>query len=105
MSSRGWRPAALAWTALARDPAVDLHRGPLPTPFYLWHYPVLILVWQASRHALPVGFNLALLAGALLLSDLTFDLYENPLRFARFLSGCVPCDGGGLDVRGRSSRC
>ena len=55
--------------------------------FYLWHYPVLILVWQASGHVLGVGVNLALLAGAFLLSDLTFDFYENPLRFARWLRG------------------
>lgn len=55
--------------------------------FYLWHYPVLILVWQASGHVLPFGDNLALLAGAFLLSDLTFYLYENPLRLARWLRG------------------
>ena len=55
--------------------------------FYLWHFPVLILVWQAAGHVLPAGVNLALLVGAFLLSDLTFDFYENPLRFARWLRG------------------
>jgi peptidoglycan/LPS O-acetylase OafA/YrhL len=53
--------------------------------FYLWHYPVLIVVWRASGHELPWGENLGLLAGALALSALTFELYENPLRFAKWL--------------------
>ena len=55
--------------------------------FYLWHYPVLVLVWQAAGHRLPVLINLALLGGALILSALTYTCYENPLRFARWLRG------------------
>jgi peptidoglycan/LPS O-acetylase OafA/YrhL len=55
--------------------------------FYLWHYPVLILVWQAAGRVLPVLDNLALLGGALMLSALTYACYENPLRFARWLRG------------------
>ncbi len=55
--------------------------------FYLWHYPVLILTWQAAGRVLPVYVNLILLAGAFVLSALTYAVYENPLRFARWLRG------------------
>jgi peptidoglycan/LPS O-acetylase OafA/YrhL len=55
--------------------------------FYLWHYPVLVIVWQAAGHVLPVPDNLALLLGAFVLSTVTFHFYENPLRFARWLRG------------------
>ncbi len=55
--------------------------------FYLWHYPALILVWQASGRVLPVGINLVLLTGAFMLSALTYKVYENRLRFARWLRG------------------
>ncbi|MDE3134575.1 MAG: acyltransferase [Acidobacteriota bacterium] len=55
--------------------------------FYLWHYPALVIVWQAAGHVLPVAANLGLLAGAFGLSALTFHFYENPLRFARWLRG------------------
>ena len=55
--------------------------------FYLWHYPTLVIAWQAAGHVLPVGDNLALLAGAFALSAVTFHFYENPLRFARWLRG------------------
>jgi peptidoglycan/LPS O-acetylase OafA/YrhL len=55
--------------------------------FYLWHYPALVICWAAAGHVLPVGENLALLAGAFALSVVTFQCYENPLRFARWLRG------------------
>ena len=55
--------------------------------FYLWHYPTLIICWQAAGHELSVADNLALLCGAFLLSAVTFQFYENPLRFARWLRG------------------
>jgi len=55
--------------------------------FYLWHYPTLIVGWQLAGHVLPVADNVALLAGAFALSALTFQFYENPLRFARWLRG------------------
>ncbi len=55
--------------------------------FYLWHYPVLIISWQLAGRVLPATDNVALLAGAFLLSALTFHFYENPLRFARWLRG------------------
>ncbi|HEX3803450.1 MAG TPA: acyltransferase family protein [Solirubrobacteraceae bacterium] len=55
--------------------------------FYLWHYPTLVLVWQAAGHPLSVGANLGLLTCAFALSALTYHFYENPLRHARFLHG------------------
>ncbi len=55
--------------------------------FYLWHFPTLIISWQLAGHVLPVADNLGLLAGALVLSAVTFRFYENPLRFARWLRG------------------
>jgi peptidoglycan/LPS O-acetylase OafA/YrhL len=55
--------------------------------FYLWHYPALILVWQAAGRVLPVSTNLVLLIGAFMLSALTYKFYENRLRFARWLRG------------------
>ncbi len=54
--------------------------------FYLWHFPVLILVWRASGRELGWGENIGLLAGALALSAVTYQLYENPLRFASWLA-------------------
>jgi hypothetical protein len=55
--------------------------------FYLWHYPALILVWQAAGRVLPVSTNLVLLTGAFMLSAFTYKFYENRLRFARWLRG------------------
>ena len=55
--------------------------------FYLWHYPVLILAWEAAGRVLPTATNLALLAGAFVISIATYACYENPLRSARWLEG------------------
>jgi peptidoglycan/LPS O-acetylase OafA/YrhL len=55
--------------------------------FYLWHYPVLIITWQAVGRVLPAGDNIALLVGAFALSSVTYALYENPLRFASWMGG------------------
>ena len=55
--------------------------------FYLWHYPALILVWQAAGRVLPAGINLLVLTGAFMLSSFTYKFYENPLRFTRWLRG------------------
>ena len=52
--------------------------------FYLWHWPVLVLVSQNVGHSLSVPDNLLLLCGALALSDLSYRLYERPLRNAAF---------------------
>ncbi len=55
--------------------------------FYLWHYPALILVWEATGRVLPVGVNLLIITGAFMLSIFTYKFYENPLRYARWLHG------------------
>lgn len=48
--------------------------------FYLWHWPVLIIAAAYEGRNLSLKTNLALLAGAFLLSIITYDLYENPIR-------------------------
>jgi peptidoglycan/LPS O-acetylase OafA/YrhL len=48
--------------------------------FYLWHWPVLIIAAQYLGYEPPLGVNLALLAGAFLLSIASYALVENPLR-------------------------
>jgi peptidoglycan/LPS O-acetylase OafA/YrhL len=55
--------------------------------FYLWHYPALILAWQAAGRILPVTTNLVLLAGGFMLSAFTYKFFESRLRFARRLRG------------------
>jgi peptidoglycan/LPS O-acetylase OafA/YrhL len=55
--------------------------------FYLWHFPVLIVVWQAAGRVLPVTDNLGLMVGAFALAVGTYRFYENPLRYAIFLRG------------------
>jgi peptidoglycan/LPS O-acetylase OafA/YrhL len=52
--------------------------------FYLWHWPVLIIASEYAGYDLPVRATLLLLAGAFLLSVITYALYENPIRRARW---------------------
>jgi peptidoglycan/LPS O-acetylase OafA/YrhL len=52
--------------------------------FYLWHWPVLIIAAQYKGHALSLGTNLLLLLGAFALSVVTYAVFENPLRRARW---------------------
>ncbi len=48
--------------------------------FYLWHWPVLIVATQYAGHELSGTTKLALLAGAFLLSCVSYALVENPIR-------------------------
>ena len=48
--------------------------------FYLWHWPVLILATQYAGHELSGTTQLALVAGAFLLSCVSYSLVENPIR-------------------------
>ena len=48
--------------------------------FYLWHWPVLIIAVQYAGEELSLGVKLALLAGAFLLSVVSYRTFENPLR-------------------------
>jgi peptidoglycan/LPS O-acetylase OafA/YrhL len=82
----GLRPTRLGVDrVMATRPAAYI--GDRSFTFYLWHFPVLIVVWQAARHVLPVTDNLGLLLGAFALSVATYHFYENPLRYAGFLRG------------------
>jgi peptidoglycan/LPS O-acetylase OafA/YrhL len=47
---------------------------------YLWHWPVLILADQYAGHELTVPVKLGLVAGAFLLSCVSYALVENPIR-------------------------
>lgn len=52
--------------------------------FYLWHWPVLIIVFEHEGHAIPVWVNLLLVAGAFGLSVISYRFFENPLRRKRW---------------------
>ena len=52
--------------------------------FYLWHWPVLIIATEYAGRDLTVAAKLLLVAGAFLLSIVTYALYENPIRRARW---------------------
>lgn len=56
--------------------------GRISYSWYLWHYPVLILVPVAVGHSLPLVAMLALAAGSGLLAVLTFRFVEQPARLA-----------------------
>ena len=51
---------------------------------YLWHWPVLVLAMLYERRQLGVAVNLLLLLGAFLLSVVSYRLFENPIRRARW---------------------
>jgi peptidoglycan/LPS O-acetylase OafA/YrhL len=51
--------------------------------YYLWHWPVLIIAAQSAGHELSIGVKLLLVAGAFLLSIVSYRLVENPIRRMR----------------------
>jgi peptidoglycan/LPS O-acetylase OafA/YrhL len=53
---------------------------------YLWHWPVLIIAVQYAGHDLSPAVKLLLLLGAFLLSVVSYAVFENPLRRARWSS-------------------
>ena len=53
--------------------------------FYLWHWPILIVAYEAKGHNLPVWQNAVWLVVALAASALSYRFVENPIRFARTL--------------------
>jgi peptidoglycan/LPS O-acetylase OafA/YrhL len=59
--------------------------GDLSYAFYLWHWPMLVIAAQYAGHPLTTLQNVALLAAAFVLSYVTYELYENPLRHCRSL--------------------
>lgn len=63
-----------------------LYVGDRSYTLYLWHWPVLIIAAQYLGYAPSLGVNLLLVLGAFLLSILTFQFFENPIRQARWPS-------------------
>ena len=51
---------------------------------YLWHWPVLVLAMLYERRQLEVRVNLSLLLVALLLSIVSYRVFENPIRRAHW---------------------
>ena len=70
--------------------------GRVSYPFYLWHWPVLILAPAVIGHALSWPAQLALMGGALGLAILTQYLVERPLH--RLKLGTADWAAGGLVV-------
>jgi peptidoglycan/LPS O-acetylase OafA/YrhL len=52
--------------------------------YYLWHWPVLVIVAQHAGHPLSLRTNLLLALGAFALSIITYKFFENPIRHARW---------------------
>jgi peptidoglycan/LPS O-acetylase OafA/YrhL len=52
--------------------------------FYLWHWPVLVIAALYLGHSLSVALSLLLLAGAFLLSVVSYRLVEDPIRRSRW---------------------
>lgn len=65
-------------SVLGRRPMLWL--GRLSYPFYLWHWPVLIIAAQAHGGPLPAGARAALVLGSLGLAAITYFVVENPIR-------------------------
>jgi peptidoglycan/LPS O-acetylase OafA/YrhL len=59
------------------------YTGDLSYTLYLWHWPILVLAEARHGSELSLQANLALLAGAFLLSVITYTYFENPLRRGR----------------------
>ncbi|MCU1668431.1 MAG: acyltransferase [Blastococcus sp.] len=77
--------------------------GRLSFPWYLWHWPVLVLAPLIVGHALPLPGRLAAAGVSALLAAATLLLIENPVRFAaplRRSSGRSLLLGGALTAAG-----
>jgi len=57
--------------------------GRISYSWYLWHWPILVLVPLAVGHALTLTQNLALVAASAVLAWCTLRLVENPVRYSR----------------------
>jgi peptidoglycan/LPS O-acetylase OafA/YrhL len=53
--------------------------------FYLWHYPFLIVTAGYIGHSLGFGWNILLVLAAFIVSCLSFQFLENPIRHSRWL--------------------
>ena len=61
--------------------------------YYLWHWPVLIIAAQYAGHELSIGVKLLLVAGAFLLSIVSYALFENPIRRMKAPRGALLLPG------------
>jgi peptidoglycan/LPS O-acetylase OafA/YrhL len=59
--------------------------GRVSYSWYLWHWPVLILVPYAVGHALSLGANLGLVVASFVLAVASFVIVENPVRLSSWL--------------------
>jgi peptidoglycan/LPS O-acetylase OafA/YrhL len=64
--------------------------GKLSYGWYLWHWPLLIIVEQQRGAALSAPAALLVSAGALALAFITYYVVEQPVRTGRILSGRTP---------------
>jgi peptidoglycan/LPS O-acetylase OafA/YrhL len=64
--------------------------GDISYSLYLWHWPVLVIAAEHAGHPFSTGHNLVLLAGAYILSLVTYRLYENPIRYSRLFAAPTP---------------
>jgi peptidoglycan/LPS O-acetylase OafA/YrhL len=64
--------------------------GKLSYAWYLWHWPLLIIVEQQRGSALSPPAALLLSAGALALAFVTYYIVEQPVRTGRIMSGRRP---------------
>lgn len=61
--------------------------GDVSYSFYLWHWPFLVIAGGMTLAPLGLTSKLGLVVAAFVTSVLTYLLYENPIRRARFLFG------------------
>ncbi len=81
-SGMGRRAGPSTGTVLAAPPLQYV--GDRSYTFYLWHWPALIIAGLYVGHQLGVAMNMLILLGAFLLSIVTYALFENPIRRARW---------------------
>jgi peptidoglycan/LPS O-acetylase OafA/YrhL len=79
---------AINRTVLSLPPIVWV--GLISYPLYLWHWPLLSMARIVHAAPLSVSLRLALLAGSVLLSILTYVVIERPIRFGARRRAVVP---------------
>ena len=85
--------AAGSGPAPSQGPVQILRRSPMLVigrvsySWYLWHWPMLILVPAALGHALSLAQNLSVAAASFVVATATFVLVERPVRTWGWLSG------------------
>lgn len=65
--------------------AIPQELGRVSYSWYLWHWPVLVLVPAAIGHSLPLTANLGLATASLLIAVVSYRMIEDPLRRSAWL--------------------